>query len=84
MSNGRCPWLCNILHPAGYLVIRYGRRHRLHTQAWASALPSDMNRAMREASNSRTVTDTDSYASLFYGFLYCTVAGIGRTSDFLI
>ena len=30
------------------------------------ALPSDMNRAMREASNSRTVTDTDSYALLFY------------------
>ena len=34
----------------------------LHIQAWASALPSDIDRAMREASKSRTVTDTDSYA----------------------
>lgn len=33
----------------------------LHIQAWASALPSDINWAMREASDSRTVTDTDSY-----------------------
>ncbi len=36
----------------------------LHILAWASALPSDIDRAMREASSSRTVTDTDSYAFL--------------------
>jgi hypothetical protein len=34
----------------------------LHILAWASALPSDFDRAMREASSSRMVTDTDSYA----------------------
>ena len=34
-------------------------------QAWASALPSDYSKAMREASVRRTVTDTDSYAFLF-------------------
>ncbi len=33
-----------------------------HIQAWASALPSDLDRAMREASGCRTATDTDSYA----------------------
>ena len=33
------------------------------SKTWASALlPSDINWAMREASNCRTVTDTDSYA----------------------
>lgn len=31
----------------------------------ASSLPSDIDRAMREASSSRTVTDTASYAFLF-------------------
>ena len=34
----------------------------LHIQAWASALPSDIDKAMREASSSRMATDTDSYA----------------------
>lgn len=34
----------------------------LHILAWASALPSDMNRAMREASDGRMATDTESYA----------------------
>ncbi len=34
----------------------------LHILAWASALPSDFDRAMREASDGRTATDTDSYA----------------------
>lgn len=34
----------------------------IYILAWASALPSDFDRAMREASSSRTVTDTDSYA----------------------
>ena len=34
----------------------------LHIQAWASALPSDRKWAMREASESRMATDTDSYA----------------------
>ena len=43
-----------------------GGRHILHIIAWASALPSDKNRAMREASECRTATDTDSYAFLFY------------------
>ena len=32
----------------------------------ASSLPSDIDKAMREASNGRTVTDTDSYAFSFY------------------
>ena len=36
----------------------------MHIQAWASALPSDIGKAMREASERRTVTDTDSYAFL--------------------
>ena len=31
----------------------------------ASSLPSNCNRAMREASERRTVTDTDSYAFLY-------------------
>lgn len=44
---------------------KYGRKQRLHIQAWASALPSDFDRAMREASDCRTVTDTDSYAFRF-------------------
>ena len=39
--------------------------HRLHIQAWASALPSDLDKAMREASRCRTVTDTDSCAFSF-------------------
>ena len=38
----------------------------LHILAWASALPSDFDRAMREASDSRTVTDTDSCAFPLY------------------
>ena len=36
----------------------------LHIQAWASALPSDFDRAMREASDGRMATDTYSYAFL--------------------
>ncbi len=38
----------------------------LHIQAWASALPSDFDRAMREASDSRMATDTDSCAFFVY------------------
>ena len=37
----------------------------MHIQAWASALPSNIGKAMREASERRTVTDTDSYAFSF-------------------
>lgn len=37
----------------------------MHILAWASALPSDTNKAMREASRRRTATDTDSYAFFF-------------------
>ena len=43
----------------------------MHILAWASALPSDFIRAMREASDGRTVTDTDSYAfTIFKRFLW--------------
>ena len=44
---------------------RHSRVCCLHIQAWASALPSDIDKAMREASSSRTVTGTDSYAFPF-------------------
>ena len=44
---------------------KYSRTQSLHIQAWASALPSDLDWAMREASICRTVTDTDSYAFSF-------------------
>ena len=44
------------------LVRDFGESQQLHIQAWASALPSDFDRAMREASVSRMATDTDSYA----------------------
>ena len=45
-----------MLHPSSALqsVRIAGLSLLLHIQAWASALPSDMNRAMREASSSRT------------------------------
>lgn len=43
----------------------------MHILAWASALPSDFIRAMREASDGRTVIDTDSYAfTIFKRFLW--------------
>ena len=67
LSNGRCPWLCALP------CIRHGVSGEIRPDAsvayilaWASALPSDMNRAMREASGCRTVTGTDSYAFLFF------------------
>lgn len=41
---------------------KHSRVSWLHILAWASALPSDIDRAMREASKSRTATDTDSCA----------------------
>ena len=46
------------------VVEKHGYGLVIHTQAWASALPSDIDRAMREASKRRTATDTDSYAFL--------------------
>ncbi len=51
-----------------------------HIQAWASALPSDHSRAMREASTSRTATDTDSYAFPIYKPIY---ANEGMTAAIL-
>ena len=58
----------DMLHPSSALpsVRMAGLMPSLHIQAWASALPSNMNRAMREASTSRTVTDTDSYAFFIF------------------
>ncbi len=54
----------DMLHPSSALpsARMVGLMHWLHIQAWASALPSDFDKAMREASTSRTATDTDSYA----------------------
>lgn len=64
LGNGRCLRWCNVRvrnhvreDMSGCIGCIYWRR--------ASALPSDIDRAMREASDSRTVTDTDSYAILF-------------------
>lgn len=37
----------------------------LHKLTWASALPSDLGKAMREASERRMATDTDSHVFLF-------------------
>lgn len=48
------PALCSARNIAGGIGCIYKRR--------ASSLPSDCNRAMREASESRMATDTDSYA----------------------
>ena len=62
LSNGRCPWICDYLAFGTIFREKYSRTHWLHILAWASALPSDIDRAMREASERRTVTDTDSYA----------------------
>lgn len=39
--------------------------HKLHIRAWASGVAVRQERAMREASESRTATDTDSYAFFF-------------------
>ena len=67
LSNGRCPWYVNI--SVGVDSERsLSRMPSLHILAWASALPSDFIRAMREASDGRTATDTDSYAFLFNNF----------------
>lgn len=48
--------LCSVRNIVGGIDCIYKRR--------ASSLPSDCNRAMREASESRTAADTDSYAFL--------------------
>ena len=48
------PALYSVRNIAGGIGCIYKRR--------ASSLPSDCNRAMREASESRMATDTDSYA----------------------
>lgn len=37
----------------------------LHKLTWASALPSDLGKAMREASERRMATDTDSHVFPF-------------------
>ena len=54
------PLVCSILHQRKSRC-RFAVCNR-YIQAWASALPSDIRRAMREASKGRTVTDTDSCA----------------------
>ena len=64
LSNGRCPWICNILHSVWYSVRNMAGGIGYIYKRRASSLPSDFNRAMREASRRRTVTDTDSYAFL--------------------
>ena len=57
--------MCNNTLTSGLVSRERHRRMRLlHISAWASALPSNMNRAMREASDGRTATDTDSCAFL--------------------
>lgn len=63
MSNDGCPWICNYL-VSGTLSRERRRRMPLiaYTSVGASSLPSDIDRAMREASIRRTATDTDSYA----------------------
>lgn len=66
-SNGRCPWYVNLAlfrlckKPGALSRFTYNMRGLLQ-------LPSDFDRAMREASNRRTVTDTDSYAFSFQLF----------------
>ena len=59
LSNGRCPWLCkHLIWISLWIPYRF-----LHTHAWASAwLLSDFDKAMREASNGRTATGSDSRA----------------------
>lgn len=53
-----------ILHPAIFSARSIAGRIGCIYERRASSLPSNCNRAMREASESRTVTDTDSYAFL--------------------
>ena len=50
----------DMLYPGDSM--REHRAWRVHILRRASALPSDIDRAMREASECRTATDTDSYA----------------------
>ena len=61
-SNGRCPWICTFAFGKVSETDTLPEAFYIHIQAWASALPSDRNKAMREASERRTVTDTDSCA----------------------
>lgn len=49
----------------------------LHKLTWASALPSDLGKAMREASERRMATDTDSHVFSFSNHLVCE----GKPSD---
>ena len=64
LSNVRCPWLCNTMYSDKCHVNMSGYTD-LHILAWASALPSDLDRAMREAPENRMATDTDSRAFSF-------------------
>ena len=68
----------DMLHPSSALqsARMAGLMLSLHIQAWASALPSDIDRAMREASGCRTATDTDSYAF----FIFQPNANEGKTA----
>ena len=56
----------DMLHPSQALhsVRSASLMYLLHILAWASALPSNHSKAMREASESRMAIDTDSYAFL--------------------
>ena len=51
-----------LLHPVRYFVRNMAGRIDCIYERGLLQLPSDMNRAMREASACRTATDTDSYA----------------------
>ena len=51
-----------LYHTTGFVSHETSWLYILHILAWASALPSDLDRAMREASERRMATDTDSYA----------------------
>ena len=68
----------DMLHPSSALssVRMASLMLSLHIQAWASALPSDKNRAMREISECRTATDIDSYAF----FIFQPNANEGKTA----
>ncbi len=66
LSNGRCPWICNIPLLQALCLGRDRMPVALITYTGVGFCVAVLQRrAMREASDSRTVTDTDSYAFCF-------------------
>ncbi len=63
-SNGRCPWICDSApYARSFARNSCGCRCCIYKRGFCT-LPSDFDRAMREASVGRTATDTDSHAFL--------------------